>query len=308
MPEQEWELPSGISNSTLRRVQQALDRDFRVAIDNNRADRRAGRGLAGGLKAPNTRAQTRQIRAGTAALVNDRLKEGWFGPARVALNWLLRRFRRSEGREAAPTADHRGDYPAPDHRGQYGAADHRGQYSAPDNRGEYSAASEHRRRSLTSEQVERWKEVLATAEPDAYEKRVVESAIAAAYLVAHNRDLQQLYQKDPREMQSLAEIIVAADRIADQYPPRPTNQSFGPPPQPAFGGEFMGHRPVASATPSPQQNGPGEWQAREPAVNLRSTARAAAMTTVTRSISAASDTSRDSSPTRRDTPRKSRRR
>ncbi|WP_341718448.1 hypothetical protein QQG74_01185 [Micromonospora sp. FIMYZ51] len=301
MPELKWELPPDISNSTMRRVQRALDRDFRVAIDNNRADRQAGRGLAGGLKAPNTRGTTRQLRADTASLVNDRLRQSWPGSARVAFNWLLRQFRRRQGQGTASAPEGRGDYAAgepvqpsmstPYGRGDYRAAgEHQGPaLSAPYGRGDHPTAAERQRPPLTQEQVDRWTRVLRTRQLDEPEQRSLRSAIVAAYFVDHNPDLHQLYRKDPREMQNLAAIIAAADRIADRYEPQaasryepqpaeryqphaaeryeqhaaeqyephaaeryepyPADQRVLPPPQQTF--DFGFEQPVPSAPPTP---------------------------------------------------------
>ena len=204
MPEQMWNLPSEVSNSTLRRTQAALDRDFRVAIDNNRADRRAGRGLAGGIKAPNTRGETRELRGATASVVNDRLRESRFGQIRVAWNWIRRMARRRDGREGG---------------------------AAPYGRGDYASVGDARRSPITGEQVDRWTRSLDTGTLDKNDQRSLKSAIAAAYLVSRSPELRRAYENDPREMQNLAEIITAADRIASRSEPQPTSQNFLPPAQ-----------------------------------------------------------------------------
>ncbi|GAB3805165.1 hypothetical protein ACFOX0_18985 [Micromonospora zhanjiangensis] len=185
MAEQELDLPEWISNSTLRRVQRSLDEDFRVAIDNNRADRSSGRRrLPGGLKVPNTRQATRKARANTAALVDGRLREGWLGWARIAGNWFMRQARRRRKPDEMALSDGHGRFPA-----------------------------------IGAEQ-ERWIGLLSRQHLSHDEQRSVGSAVAAAYLVSRNPELNTLYQKNPREMRNLAEIFGEADRIANAYEPR----------------------------------------------------------------------------------------
>ncbi|PZG00275.1 hypothetical protein [Micromonospora endophytica] len=282
MSELKWDLPSEISNSTLRRVQRSLDRDFRVAIDNNRAERRPGHELAGGLRAPNTRGLTRQIRADTASLVDERLRESWFGRARVAFNWLLRQVRRRQGDARASTPDDRADYPAYGEQRQAARADYPAygeqrqaaradypaygeqrqaaradypdygeQQQAPFARADYPVGGEKPRAPITQEQVERWMRVLHTQQLDPYEQRFLRSAVAAAYLVQHNPDLHQLYRKDPREMQNLAQIVAAADGTADRYQPRPVPRRVPAPPQNTFDFGYGYGQPIPSAPPSP---------------------------------------------------------
>ncbi|GIJ75719.1 hypothetical protein Xph01_01510 [Micromonospora phaseoli] len=69
---------------------------------------------------------------------------------------------------------------------------------------------------ITQEQVETWVQMLRGQTLSKADRRSCERAIAIAFFVLQDPDLQRLYQ-EPREMQDAARIVATADRIAERY-------------------------------------------------------------------------------------------
>ncbi|MFG2061593.1 hypothetical protein ACGFIK_09220 [Micromonospora sp. NPDC048871] len=264
------ELPTESSPGLLD-AQRALDRDLRLAVENDRASRGTDRGPADGPPQLSER-QIKKVRDLAASRVDDHLKGGRSGWLDVAVQRFLRLFRRFEISESAPkprlapaagqagaggqnpqaSDDHaRGVGSSEPMRGSEQSAANRpgggtqsSQPPAPGKDESPPAPSQpapEPRKPITDAQVESWKATLNEEENLLqHEKERLQQAIAAAYLVSGDPDLQRLYE-DPRQMQDVARMVALADWVADRYDrsPRPDEQ------------QEATHTPSASARTTP---------------------------------------------------------
>ncbi|MEV6691050.1 hypothetical protein AB0M35_06205 [Micromonospora sp. NPDC051196] len=240
------ELPPEVSNDGLREAQRALDRDLRLAMERNRADRRPGRGLPGDVPSLSN-IKIRKARDDAADLVNKRLGAGRIGLLRIAWNRLLRLFRRREVSESVrkpqlTSADQVGNRQAyhPQAASSYGPGPRPGEptregpqpvtagqvgnwgqtqpSSSPEPGARPGEPTRKGRQPITAEQIDSWQRTLKSEGLQEHDRHNLELALSAAYYVTRYRDLQKLYE-DPGQLPDIADAVASADWVVDRYDP-----------------------------------------------------------------------------------------
>ncbi|WP_148272170.1 hypothetical protein [Micromonospora maris] len=245
------ELPPEASPG-LRAAQRALDRDLRLALEDARANNGQDRGPADNTPRL-SETQIKDARDVAASLVNGHLKDGPLGWLRVAVHRFLRLLRYFEINESAPKprpaaageqagAGEQADAGEQDRQASGDRAPGSGsseptresQQAEADQPGEETQSSQpsgddesppapsesapEPRKPITDAQVESWKATLNEEGEHLlkHEKERLERAIAVAYLISSDPDLQKLYE-DPQQMQQVANMVALADWVADRY-------------------------------------------------------------------------------------------